>query len=165
MHQTNLQWLSELRPQLIAATKRHFHDQAVIEDLVQETLLAAWRGQNSFRGESNIKTWVYSILKNKIRTQIHSLQRKRLRNSAEEELDLLKSQEPSCLDKYFCSKMRRDIRRGIQKLPYKYQRIFILKYILEWDTPQIALKLKMEENNVLVRLHRSREKLKVLLGS
>lgn len=165
MHQTNLRWLSELRPLLLATAKRHFHDQDVVEDLVQETLLAAWLGQNSFRGDSNIKTWVYSILKNKIRTQIQTLQRERSRKSAEEELDLLKARESSCLDKYFCGKLRRDIRNSIQKLPYNYQRIFILKYILDWDTPQIALKLHMQENNVLVRLHRSREKLKVLIGA
>ena len=46
-------------------------------------------------------------------TQIQILQRERLRNSAEEEIGLLKAREPSCLNKYFCSKLRRDIRDSI----------------------------------------------------
>jgi RNA polymerase sigma-70 factor (TIGR02960 family) len=34
------------------------------EDLVQETLLAAWRGLDGFRGESGVRPWLYRIATN-----------------------------------------------------------------------------------------------------
>ena len=31
------------------------------EDMLQETLLAAWRGLNSFQGRSSMRTWLHRI--------------------------------------------------------------------------------------------------------
>jgi RNA polymerase sigma-70 factor (ECF subfamily) len=36
------------------------------EDVVQETLLAALAGESSYRGQSNLRTWLTGILKHKI---------------------------------------------------------------------------------------------------
>jgi RNA polymerase sigma-70 factor (ECF subfamily) len=36
------------------------------EDLVQETLLAAWRARDSFAGQAAERTWLIAILKNKL---------------------------------------------------------------------------------------------------
>src|SRR5947208_3560653 len=35
------------------------------EDLVQETLLAAWRGHERFEGRSLLRTWLYRIATNR----------------------------------------------------------------------------------------------------
>ncbi len=35
------------------------------EDLVQETLLAAWRGLEAFEGRSSVRTWLYRIATNR----------------------------------------------------------------------------------------------------
>jgi RNA polymerase sigma-70 factor (ECF subfamily) len=42
------------------------YDRAAAEDLVQETLLAAWRARENFRGESEVRTWLIGILKRKL---------------------------------------------------------------------------------------------------
>src|SRR5689334_13627294 len=41
-------------------------DEFIAEDLVQETLLAALKSMDKFSGKSSEKTWLTSILKNKI---------------------------------------------------------------------------------------------------
>lgn len=41
-------------------------DRELAEDLVQETLLAAWRGRDSFQGQSTERTWLIGILKHKL---------------------------------------------------------------------------------------------------
>ena len=38
----------------------------IAEDLVQETFVAAFQSYDKFKRESNPKTWLFSILKNKI---------------------------------------------------------------------------------------------------
>src|SRR5689334_9983246 len=35
------------------------------EDLLQETLLAAWRGLEGFEGRSSLRTWLYRIATNR----------------------------------------------------------------------------------------------------
>ncbi len=35
------------------------------EDLVQETLLAAWRGLEAFEGRSSVRAWLYRIATNR----------------------------------------------------------------------------------------------------
>jgi RNA polymerase sigma-70 factor (TIGR02943 family) len=50
-------------------TKWAFHktnDMPMAEDIVQETFMAAVHAFHSFEGRSNPKTWLFSILKNKI---------------------------------------------------------------------------------------------------
>ncbi|MGL4912200.1 MAG: RNA polymerase sigma factor [Romboutsia sp.] len=41
------------------------HDISISEDLVSETFLAALKSIHKFRGESSIKTWLFSIARNK----------------------------------------------------------------------------------------------------
>ncbi|MGL5692686.1 MAG: RNA polymerase sigma factor [Peptostreptococcaceae bacterium] len=41
------------------------HDTSLSEDLVSETFLAALKSIHKFRGESSIKTWLFSIARNK----------------------------------------------------------------------------------------------------
>jgi RNA polymerase sigma factor (sigma-70 family) len=35
------------------------------EDVLQETMLAAWRGLDSFEGRSSVRTWLYKIATNR----------------------------------------------------------------------------------------------------
>jgi len=39
-------------------------DPALSEDVLQETFLAAWRRARTFRGESSVRTWLFTIARN-----------------------------------------------------------------------------------------------------
>jgi RNA polymerase sigma-70 factor, ECF subfamily len=43
---------------------RRFRDAGVVEDVVQETFLRAWRGLRSFRGDCSLRTWFTRICVN-----------------------------------------------------------------------------------------------------
>jgi RNA polymerase sigma-70 factor, ECF subfamily len=54
-----------LRPHLtalLALARRHCRDPHWAEDLVQETLVRAFRGLAAFRGEAALRTWLFRIL-------------------------------------------------------------------------------------------------------
>lgn len=59
------------------------HDPDLAEDVVQETMIKAWRGLGEFRGESSTRTWVLRIAHN---TAIDALRRRRDRAVAPEDL-------------------------------------------------------------------------------
>ena len=51
-------------------------ERALAEEIVQDTMLAVWRGAGSFRGESSVRSWVISIARRQTRDR---LRRQRLR--------------------------------------------------------------------------------------
>jgi len=69
-HQLNNHRLILLRYALL-----QLHDEAVAEDAVQETLLAALETGDSFRNESAVRTWLIGILKHKIADHYRATER------------------------------------------------------------------------------------------
>lgn len=59
-------WLEQYGDYLYAYALMRARNQAVAEDLVQETFLAAIKGSSSYNGKSSEKTWLTGILKHKI---------------------------------------------------------------------------------------------------
>ncbi len=49
-------------PALLSLARRHCRDPHWAEDLVQETLVRAFRNLASFRGEAALRTWLFRIL-------------------------------------------------------------------------------------------------------
>ena len=49
---------------LLRFARRLTSDPAAAEDLVQETLMRAWRGFDQFRGGTNARAWLFRILLN-----------------------------------------------------------------------------------------------------
>src|SRR5207237_536544 len=54
-----------MTPALRAFARRAVSDAATVEDLVQETLLAAITGLGAFAGRAGLRTWVMGILSRK----------------------------------------------------------------------------------------------------
>jgi len=44
----------------------------VVEDLMQEILLAAWRNLGTFRGEASLRAWILGIARHKVKTTIEN---------------------------------------------------------------------------------------------
>jgi RNA polymerase sigma-70 factor (TIGR02943 family) len=59
-------WVKTYTGELLSWAVRRTSDDAAAEDLVQETFLAAAEQIATFRRESQPRTWLYSILNNKI---------------------------------------------------------------------------------------------------
>src|SRR3954469_17209682 len=69
------------------------------EDLLQETLLAAWRGLDKFEGRASMRSWLYRIATNRC---LHAL-RARARRPPESQADLsapTRMAEPLWLEPY-----------------------------------------------------------------
>jgi RNA polymerase sigma-70 factor, ECF subfamily len=47
-------------------------ERALAEEIVQDTMLAVWRGAGSFRGESSVRSWVIAIARRQTRDRLRS---------------------------------------------------------------------------------------------
>jgi len=58
--------LSEHRPVLLGYALLQLRDNALADDAVLDTLLAAWQTSSNFEGKAGLRTWLIGILKHKI---------------------------------------------------------------------------------------------------
>jgi RNA polymerase sigma-70 factor (TIGR02943 family) len=68
-------WVDQHGDYLYAFARSRVRDTHVAEDLVQETLLGAYKARDSFEGHSTERTWLVSILKNKVIDHFRKLSR------------------------------------------------------------------------------------------
>lgn len=75
-------WLEDHGDALLAYAQSRVVDLATAEDLVQETLLAAWRGRENYAGHAAEKTWLIGILKRRLADHWRKQSRARLQHPA-----------------------------------------------------------------------------------
>ena len=124
-------------------------DQDEVNDLFQEVLINLWKGLASFKGESNIKTWIYRVSLN---TSISS-ERKKKRNALPLEMDVNLYED-------------RDDTRQIKMLYHRinklgfFDRAIVLLWLENLSYDEIAAITGISVKNVSVRLFRIKEQLK-----
>jgi len=145
---------------------------SVAEDLVQETLLAAWQGRDGFSGSSTERSWLTAILKRKI----VDLFRKRVREQAT--LSPAGDAEEGAYDPFdrgsHWKKTPSDWGHGnpaedmnraefwatmhacLDKLPPRLQDVFVLRYLDEQSAAEVCKDLGLTPTNLWVMLHRAR---------
>ena len=122
-----------------------------VDDLVQDTLLAAWLGRAAFREEAATDTWVLSIARNKVR----DWRRRRARTNVSALRDL--SSVPLPADLLQSAEARRLVRRALDKLEPGHARVLVLAYFDGKSTVEIASALDETQDAVESRLRRARE--------
>lgn len=127
-----------------------------VEDLLQETFLKAWNHLDSFKDESGIYTWIYSIARNlaldEFRKQKNS---PAVSTVAVEEHQVAGSIEPKEQDQSDIELLR----RAISELPELLRTIVIMKTTDGMSYPEIAEITGINEQTVKNRMFRARKEL------
>ncbi|TWT88774.1 RNA polymerase sigma factor YlaC [Pseudobythopirellula maris] len=71
------QWVERHGDALLGYALARVNDMATAEDLVQETLLTAWRSRDKFDGRASFRTWLVAILRRRIADHYRGEARKR----------------------------------------------------------------------------------------
>lgn len=156
---------------LYSAAQRMTRNPTEAEDLVQETILLAYRNFHQFQQGTNIKAWLFRILTN---TFINSYRKK---SKQPERVDL-----PDVEDFYFMSESRRsdamasdpemqvlskflydDITAAIDRLPEEFRMVVVLNAVEGFAYQEIAEILDIPIGTVRSRLYRGRKLLQKLL--
>jgi len=147
------------------------------EDLVQETLLRAWRGRSGFEGRSSVRTWLYRIATNAcldlLESKSHRLRSLESRQAAGSYgPDWLEPFPDRLLDQVASSEAGPDaltVERetielaylaAIQYLPSKQRAILILRDALGWSAKETAGLLDETVASVNSALSRARSSMR-----
>jgi len=168
-------YLKARRPELVRFAAMQLRDRDKAEDAVQETLMAAFVNLERFEQRSELKTWLFGILKNKIVDQIRQGGRElALTDVVADEAD-----ESEFMDKLFKQNglWRSNARPShwvepddslqnqqfwrvfdacMTHLPERTARVFMMRELLELETQEICQTLAISDSNCWVILHRAR---------
>lgn len=129
----------------------------IAEELVQETFYSAVKNINNFKNESSVKTWLYTIAKNKWIDYYKKNKKSKEVAINEESTELLYSTiEKEIIDKdnllYIYKK--------IHNLDEKSREIMLLRIGTNFSFKEIANIVGKTEENVRIIFHRAKKKLK-----
>ncbi len=148
---------------LYGAAMRYTRDPRDAEDLVQDTILTAYRFYDRFEPGSNCKAWLFKILTN---TFINKYRRKVREREIREQL--IDEDAPSLISEEARAASRDperfldagllsdDVRRALDAVPADYRMAVVLCDLEEFSYKEIAEIMDCPVGTVMSRLHRGR---------
>jgi len=131
-------------------------DRGLAEDVLQETLLRAWKSMDSLKDDRSAKSWLITILR---REHARVFERKRLDTT---DVDTLAGADQLALASAPDERLEA-MREGILELADEYREPLVLQVLMGYSTSEIAEQLGISLNAVLTRLFRARKQLRAIL--
>jgi RNA polymerase sigma-70 factor (ECF subfamily) len=160
---TGIEYLDGLYSYALVLTRNH----AEAEDLVQETYIRAMQAMGRLRAGSNMKGWLFTILRNIWFNQLRKWRNGPQMVGIEFEDGIANSIVEPSKDSHdlYVSKMETElVRAAIQELPVEFREIILLREYEDLSYLEIASVLDCPVGTVMSRLGRAREKLRALLS-
>jgi len=149
--------LEMLRPDLLRFASWLARDRSVAEDVVQETLIRAWKSRDELKDQAALRSWLFTIVR---REHARLYERKRLPLVDVDEVEALG--DPALATDGDAGV--EDLRRAILQLPDEYREPLVMQVLGGLTTTEIARELGLSQPAVLTRLFRARNRLRGIYG-
>ena len=150
---------------LYGAALRMTRDPSLAEDLVQETLLRAYRFWHKFQQGTNIKAWLFRIQTNifinryrKKQTEQRVFDRRQVDDLLERHaVDVQTYLPPDTRDEFLKKVVGDEVLRALDDLPFDFRMTILLADMHDLSYKEIAEVLDCPVGTVMSRLHRGRK--------
>lgn len=144
-----------LRPFAMRLTKNY--DDA--NDLVQDTLVKAFLNKDKYADGTNLKAWLFTIMKNTFITNYQRMMRKNTIIDSSDNLHYINSTDSIVQNDAFGNFANEDITKALDKLDNTYKEPFMM-YFNGFKYHEIAEKVAIPIGTVKNRIHLARKELK-----
>ncbi|MBB3236108.1 RNA polymerase sigma factor [Phyllobacterium endophyticum] len=127
------------------------------DDLVQDTIMKAWAKQDSFEPGTNIKAWLFTILRNEFYSQM------RKRGREVQDSDGVFTEQLSVHPAQYGSLDLQDFRKALEKLPDDQREAIILVGASGFSYEEAAEICECAVGTIKSRVSRARTRLQELL--
>lgn len=154
--------IDKLSPSLKPFALRLTKDVEDANDLLQETILKAFTNRDKFTDGTNLKAWMYTIMKNTFITNYQRMVRRNTFIDTTDNLHYINSTDNSIENGAYGEFAMRDINKAIHKLDDTYKIPFLMHF-RGFKYYEIAEKLNIPIGTVKNRIHIARKELKAML--
>jgi RNA polymerase sigma-70 factor (TIGR02943 family) len=165
--------LAPLLNRLLRYARSKIRNEAMAEDAVSETLLAALEAQRDFDSLAYSTAWLFGVLKHKLVDQLRKMHREQPAGDMTDECDgdelswsgawshshshsLASDPEQALQQQQFMTLLK----RACEALPAAQARAFHMREVLDMDTERICDCLGVNQGHLWVLTHRARQHLR-----
>lgn len=135
-------------------------DRGTAEEILQDTLVAAWRGAGRFEGRSGVQAWLFGIA----RRQAHDrLRRRALPRAPEDALAAVPSPEPGPEDRALASASRSEVVAALGAVAPIHREVLVLALGEELSYRELVDVLGVPMGTVKSRLSNAKRALRAAL--
>jgi RNA polymerase sigma-70 factor (ECF subfamily) len=137
------------------------NDREVSEEISQDVLIKCIDRIDQFKGDSKLKTWVYSIARREVLNyiRINKIQTSEITPVVENH-----HQSNELVEQLEKDDLKLIIDNHFNRLPIDQKELMTLFYLHELSLKEIAVATELSESNVRVKLYRARENFKTILS-
>lgn len=135
-------------------------DAGLAEELLQDTLLAAWTGAHGYAGQASVQGWLLGIAR---RRAHDTLRRRALRLADNSELEETPSAEPNPEDLLLAAAERDEVTAAIARLAPIHREVLVLTFVHELSYQDLAEVLGIPIGTVKSRLSHAKRAVRTLL--
>lgn len=168
------QWVNLYADYLYSYAVFKVSDSTLAEDLVQDTFLSAFKNRDGFQGKSSEKTWLSSILNNKIIDYYRSKRHDKLEDYLEETEESFhngffietkhhwkpdtapKQWKSSPEEELIGAELSQTLEECMNKMPDKVGQVFKAKFVSDDETDNICKDYGLTSSNYWVIIHRAK---------
>lgn len=169
-------WVHAHTGDLLRYARSRVRDEPVAEDLVQLAFIAAWEGRKKFAQQSSPRTWLFSILKNKIADHWRKTYRDPVVHGMEPvDADFFEGDgrwAPGHIPQEWGldgpdddEQIQRFLADCLQQLPAHWRAAVEMKFLKEKDADAICQELGVTATNYWQQIHRAKVRLRDCIGT
>lgn len=163
-------FVARYSPNVFALLIRLTEDEEEARDLTQDTFLRALKSIKNFRGQADLKTWLYRIAVNESRNRFRWWKRRNKSSTISLDAEMNSSEKPlsetisgDCESPETATLRRereRALRLALRELPVNFREVVILRDIEGLSYEEVAAALQTNVGTVKSRIARGREELR-----
>lgn len=141
--------------------KRLGSNREIADEIINEVLVAAWKGWKTFNHKSTYVTWLCKIALNKIADYY----RRQIRHKSHFVVPVVDSfnqiVDPaiSVEEKLVLDELRQKVNKSLSLLPENYKKLLQLRYYEQLASRDISLMLKIPKRSIEGKLYRAKKML------
>jgi RNA polymerase sigma-70 factor (ECF subfamily) len=151
-HKAAAELVDKYYEQIYWFMRRLGHDRQVSEDLTQESFLNAWNHIGQLRDGKALKGWLYRIASNV--SKLYWRRHKNIKPAGSDSIDVA-GKAKSGLDVAQHNEQMEQLKKGVERLPFKLRQTVILHYMQQLTIAEAADAAGVREGTFKSRLNRA----------
>jgi RNA polymerase sigma-70 factor, ECF subfamily len=139
------------------AARRYLVDESAVDDVAQDTLIAAAASITSFRGDAKFTTWLHQVARNRAIDHIR-------RQRATVALDDDPEQQGPAMRMSSLIASRETVRKLLERVPEHYRDAVTLRDVEHLPYAEVAARLGRNVNTIKAQVARGRALLATMIG-
>ncbi len=137
----------------------YVNNKEIAEDVTQDIFVKCYKSLYTYKGKSNVKTWLWRIAINQCKDYLKSWYNKKV-IVTEDDFTYMESQKESVEQTVIQNAEDRELASAVMSLPIKYREVIYLFYYEELSIKEVATVIEVKENTIKTRLKKAKELLK-----